>query len=167
MVKFPCVAQIVNTHGLRGEVKVIPLCDDPADLKAIGEFCDESGKPFLKLKSLRGAGNVCICAFEGIGTIEEALSCKGKYLYAERERIPVAEGHSMICDLIGLPVVDAGNGRVYGKIKDVITGVASDIYVIDTENGEVLFPVVAEFVEKVDINDAVYIKPIPGFFSET
>ena len=164
MVKYPCVAQIVNTHGLRGEVKVIPLCDDPSDLKKIGEFCDEAGRPFLKLRSQRGAGNVCICAFDGISTVEEALRYKGKYLYADRERIPIAEGHSMICDLIGLPVRDAGTGKVYGKIKDVITGVASDIYVIDTEKGEVLFPVVGEFVEAVDINDAVSIRPIPGFF---
>ncbi|MBO4217175.1 MAG: 16S rRNA processing protein RimM [Clostridia bacterium] len=166
MVKFPCVAQIVNTHGLRGEVKVIPLCDEPSDLKKIGEFCDETGKPFLKLRSLRGAGGVCICSFDGIDTVEKALLYKGKYIYAERERIPVAEGHSMICDLIGLPVVDASTGRNYGRIKDVITGVASDIYVIDTDAGEVLFPVVSEFIEKVDESDAVYIRPIPGFFNE-
>ncbi len=164
MVRFPCVAQIVNTHGLRGEVKVVPLCDSPSDLKKIGEFCDEAGNPTLKLLSLRGAGNVCICLFEGIDTVEKALRYKGKYLYAARERIPVAEGHSMICDLIGLPVIDAGSGTNYGRIKDVITGVASDIYVIDTEKGEVLFPVVGEFIDRVDINDAVYIRPIPGFF---
>ena len=167
MVKYPCVAQIVNTHGLRGEVKVIPLCDDPSDLKKIGRFCTETGDPFLKLISQRGAGNVCICAFEGISTVEEALRYKGKYLYAERERIPVAEGHSMICDLIGLPVRDADSGKIYGRIKDVIMGVASDIYVIDTGKGEVLFPVVAEFVKNVDISDAVDIRPIPGFFDET
>ena len=164
MVKYPCVAQIVNTHGLRGEVKVIPLCDDPSDLKMIGDFLDETGRPFLKLKSQRGAGKVCICAFEGVSTVEEALLYKGKYLYADRDRIPVAEGHTMICDLIGLPVKDADTGREYGKIKDVIVGVASDIYVIDTGSGEVLFPVVAEFVDRVDINDGVTIRPIPGFF---
>ena len=78
----------------------------------------------------------------------------------------VDEGAYFIADLIGLDVVDADSKCKYGKIKEVINRGASDIYVIKTNKGEVLFPAVDEFIDSVDVECAVYIRPIEGMFDD-
>ena len=84
----------------------------------------------------------------------------------DREDFVIEEGAYFVADIIGLPVIDADSGRVYGRVKDVTDSPASRLYVIDTPAGEVLLPGVKEFVKKVDTESGVYITPIPGFFGD-
>ena len=65
-------------------------------------------------------------------------------------------------NLIGLPVIDVNTKEEYGKLKDIINRGASDIYVIDTANGERMMPAVDEFVKEVDVNKAIFVAPIEG-----
>ena len=51
-----------------------------------------------------------------------------------------------------------------GKLKEVINRGASDIYVVKTSSGEVMIPVVDEFIDRVEVGKAVYVRPIPGMF---
>ena len=74
--------------------------------------------------------------------------------------------NSLFADLLGLPVIDNNDGKVYGKIKDVINRGASDIYVISTPAGERMMPVVDEFVKKVDTESGVYVEVIPGLLTD-
>ncbi|MBR6602659.1 MAG: PRC-barrel domain-containing protein, partial [Clostridia bacterium] len=83
-----------------------------------------------------------------------------------REDIPLAEGAYFLADLEGLPVVDFESGKNYGTLREVINRGASDIYVIDTPDGERMMPAVAEFVKKIDIETAVYVSPIPGMLED-
>ena len=102
----------------------------------------------------------------GIESREDAFAYRGRVLYLHRSDIPLARGAVLLADIIGLPVIDADSGRVYGRVKDVTDSPASRLYVIDTPAGEVLLPGVKEFVKKVDTESGVYITPIPGFFGD-
>ena len=89
---------------------------------------------------------------------------KNKIIYASRDDIELEEGDFFIADLVGLPVIDADSGKEYGKLTDVINTGASDIYVIKTPTGEAMMPAVDEFVEEIDLDKGIFVKPIEGMF---
>ena len=167
--KFLECAIIINTHGVRGNVKLESLCDSPevlADLKRV--FVKEGGS-YREIKVLHTSifKSFVLADLEGINDMDAAAAMKNTTLYAAREDFDLEEGDYFIVDLIGLDVVDVDNGTKYGVVKDVINRGSSDIYVIKTENGERMMPAVDEFVKKVDIDGgAVYIKPIAGLLSD-
>ena len=97
---------------------------------------------------------------------DKAMALKVKTLYAAREDFKLKKGDYFIVDLIGMPVIDNKNGKVYGEISDVINRGASDIYVVKTESGERMMPAVAEFVKKVDVERGVFVEVIPGLLSD-
>ena len=98
--------------------------------------------------------------------MDKAIALKGTMLYASREDFELEEGDYFIADLLGLPVIDNIDGKVYGKIKDVINRGASDIYVITTPTGERMMPVVDEFVKRVDTESGIYVEVIPGLLTD-
>ena len=53
---------------------------------------------------------------------------------------------------------------MYGKLSELINRGASDIYVVKTESGEVMIPVVDEFVDRVEVGVGIFVRPIPGMF---
>lgn len=166
--KYLVCGKIVNTHGIAGEVRVENYCDTPEVLSSFKNVYFKKGEIYTKKKVNRSfvSKNAVVMKLEGVDNIDLAQSLRGTELYAAREDIPIEEGAYFIADLIGLEVIDAENGRVYGKIVDVINRGASDIYVINTKNGEVMFPAVPEFVDRTDIERAVYINPIEGMFED-
>ena len=90
---------------------------------------------------------------------------KGKLLFAKREDFGLPDGEYFIAELIGCEIVDATDGEKYGELKDIINYGASDIYVIDTADGEKMMPAVDEFVKEIDYdNGRIYVSVIPGMF---
>ena len=87
-------------------------------------------------------------------------------LYAKRDDIQIPAGSYFISDLIGLPVTDARTKEIYGTLTEILDNPANQIYRIQTKHGEVLFPVVREFIDHIDPNVSIFIKPIPGFFEK-
>ena len=161
--------KIVNTHGVRGDVKCECWCDDlevmTEDLSVI--YCKKGSEyiPYEITKASAFKGMVLL-HLKGIDTFEAANSLRGEIVYAAREELPIEEGANFIADLIGLAVIDANTGKVYGKLKNVLDAAAGQLYEIATENGVVLLPVVQEFVKEVDTEKGIFITPIPGFFDE-
>ena len=171
MKQFIEIGKIINTHGVKGAVKVEPWCDTPAVLSKMKRvyFAPKvSGDGFAETTVLSGSvqKDKVLLTLDGIDTVDAAIALKNTVIYANRDDIPLKKGSFLIADLIGLDVIDAKSGKCYGAIKDVINRGASDIYVIKTQHGEVLFPAVDEFVVSVDIEKAVYISPIEGMFDD-
>ena len=161
--------KIVGTHGVRGEVRIESYCDTPEVITKLPTllFRDGAGN-FTARKVTRafvGRGQAVV-ALEGVSDMDAAILLKNTVVYAKREDIPLEEGAVFIADLIGLPVIDADTGRVYGEIRDVRQMPSSDMYTVKTRTKEVLFPVVEEFLDRVDTETGVYIRPIPGFFDD-
>ncbi len=159
---------IINTHGVRGDVKLESLCDSPEVLAELTRvFVLENGKyREIEVKRASVFKQFVLATLDGIDDMDKAAAMKGTTLYASRDDFLLGEGDYFIADLIGLPVIDNVDGKVYGKIKDVINRGASDIYVVQTPTGERMMPVVEEFVKRVDVESGVYVETIPGLLSD-
>ncbi len=161
-------AIIINTHGVRGDVKLESLCDSPevlADLKRV--FVLENGR-YREIKVIHTSifKQFVLASLEGVTDMDQAAAMKGTTLYASRDDFELEEGDYFIADLIGLPIIDVENGKTYGTVKEVINRGASDIYVVKTPNGERMMPAVEEFVKNVDLDKGIFVKTIPGLLSD-
>ena len=152
--KYLECATVINTHGVRGDVKLESLCDTPAVLAGLKRVYFLEGGEYKEIKVLHASvfKSFVLAALEGIDDMDKAMAQKGKTLYAAREDFKLKKGDYFIVDLIGLDVIDNVSGTVYGKITDVINRGASDIYVVKTASGE---GVVASIRNTLDTNDAV------------
>ena len=101
---------------------------------------------------------------KGITDMDMALALKNYTVYANRKDFHLEDGEYFIADLIGILVIDADTDKIYGKVKELINRGASDIYVIETPNGEVMIPAVDEFIINVDIQKGLFVRPISGMF---
>lgn len=155
--------KIINTHGVRGTLKLESWCDTPAVLAGLARIWRKKGEEFLPLNVRRTSifKQFVLAEIEGIDDLDAAMAMKGTVVYAAREDLDPGEGF-FIADLIGLPVKNAASGEIYGILTDVINRGAQDIYVIDTPVGERMMPAVEEFVRRIDLDEGIFVLPIPG-----
>ena len=152
--------KIVNTHGITGEVKVIPWCDEPEFLLDFDTFYLD-GSP-VKVLSARVHKNSVLLTLEGISTINDAMKLKDKILWIDRKDADLPEGRHFIADLMGLEVRDASTGTVLGVITDVLTPPAHEVYVVKGAQ-EHLIPAVDEFVLETNVEDGyLWVRLIEG-----
>ena len=157
--------QIVGTHGVRGEVRVQPWCDSPevfASLKTL--YWDAAGTQPVRVKS-RVHKNLALAKIEGVDTVQDAALLRGRILYLDRRDLDLGDRY-FIQDLVGLAVVDAESGTVYGELTDVSNTGANDIYHMRTPDGkEILIPVIPDIIRQVDIDGGrIAICPMKGLF---
>ena len=161
--------RVCNAHGVRGLLKAEAWCDSPKVLAMQKRifFAEKDGN-MKECKVTRGsvASGFVLLGLEGIETREDAIALKNKVFYLKREDIPVPEGAYLIADLIGLPVIDIDSGRRYGTVADITEVPRGQMYTIQTESGEVLFPAVKEFLKDIRPDEGIFIRPIPGFFED-
>jgi len=136
--------KIVNTHGVRGEVKIVPWADSAAFLQDF-ETLYIDGAP-VKLLSSRVHKHMLIAKLEGVSTIEGAIALKNKLVTIRRADAQLPPGDFFIQDILGLPVIDETDASL-GTLKEVLPRPAADVYVIVTEGGtERLVPDVPAFI---------------------
>lgn len=165
--QFLPVLLVHNTHGVHGELKCSLLCDDVSAIKNVKTvYTAENGAEAFSVRSLRGAKPFFLLSLVSIDTLQKAEPLKAKMLYAKRDDIQIPAGSYFISELIGLPVTDARTKEIYGTLTEILDNPANQIYRIQTKHGEVLFPVVREFIDHIDPNVGIFIKPIPGFFEK-
>ncbi|MBP3747793.1 MAG: 16S rRNA processing protein RimM [Ruminococcus sp.] len=157
--------KIVTTHGIRGEVKIMPYTDSPDllcefDRLFIGRNHDE-----IIVERARVFKNTVIAKLEGVDTPEAAEKLRNKLLYMHRDDLELDEGTYFIQDLIGLEVRDADSDKVYGKITDVMQTGANDVYVIKGDEREYLVPAIADVIISTDVDEGfMTIRPLDGLF---
>lgn len=161
--------KIVTTHGIKGEVKLYPWCDDPDmfyDIETI--YLDSKGTNPVKLQGVRYAKNMPLLKLEGFNSIEEASKLRDKIVYVHRDDIPMEEGEYLIQDLIGLKVIDADKDTVYGELTQVSPTGANDVYHIRFADGkERLIPAIPQVVLEIDLESNVMkIRPLEGLFDD-
>lgn len=142
---------INNTHGLRGEVKVICYCDSPSFFEGFSRVWIEGREYRLEQVRYQKAG--LILALEGITSLEQAEKLKQKIIWADRQEIvdQLEEGRFLISDLVGLPVYEQED--YLGDLKDVLQTGANDVYIVATKTGrELLLPVIDQVVESIDLD---------------
>jgi len=165
------IGQIVNTQGLKGEVKVMPFTDDINrfdDLKKIYVEIN-SNKELLNIEKVRYVKNMVILKFKGKDRIEDIEKYKGKYIFIdETDKLDLPEDTFYISDLIGLDVIDNSNNNSIGKIVDIFSTGSNDVYVVKSEDGkEILLPAIKQVINNIDlINKKVIVNLIEGLLWE-
>jgi len=153
--------EIVNTHGVRGEVKINPWCDSADFLLDFDKFYVD-GKA-IDVMSARVHKNCVLASLKGVNDINAAMALRGKTISINKSDIELEEGQYFISDLIGLEVYDTESETVVGRISDVLNLPANDAYVVRDGAEEYMIPVVREFVLAVDLDaKRVTVKLIPG-----
>lgn len=160
------VGQIVSTHGIMGEVKINPWCDNQEMLCKFSKFyLDKKESEILEVVRSKPYKNVVLVKFKGIDSINETEKIIKKILFVNREDIKIEEGSYFIQDLINIDVLDIDTGIVYGKLKDITKTGANDVYHVDNfeKNKIYLIPAIKDVIIKTDIEDnKMYIRPLKG-----
>lgn len=163
--EFLEIGKIINTHGVRGEVKIDPWCDSPEDFYGIKRVYLADKTEFSVGNPRIINGKFILCSLSGIKTVDDAVKYKNKVLFVKREDLDIPEDAVLICDILGLPVIDKNTGKVYGKLTDVLQYTCQEVYEITCESGEkVLIPNVPAFIAERDLENGIFITPIDGFF---
>lgn len=165
--KFLEIGQIVNTHGLKGEMRVDPWCDSPEFLCEFDVIYLKDGS-VLNITQSRPHKNVAIIKVKGIDTIEQADEMRKTVLYIDRDDVELDEGAYFVQDIIDCDVVNVDTNQNYGRVTDVIKTGANDVYEVTDNNGQVsLIPVIDDVVISTDIDNGVIgIKPMKGLFND-
>ena len=159
MHKMLCVGEIVNTHGIRGELKTIPLVDNEKDLLDYKFFFIEDKK--YESESVRFHKDFALIKLKGIDDMDMAEKLKGKFLELPREELkPLPEGSYYICDLIGLKVIDESIGEL-GIINEVFNTGSNDVYVVEYKNKPLCIPVLDGVVKEVDLDNNIMTVILP------
>lgn len=145
------IGKIVAPHGVRGDVRIVPLTDFPDrfyDLQDV--FVDEVGQ--LKLESARQHKKFILLKFAEIDSINDVERLRGKLIKIKREDVvKLPEGQYYIFDIIGLNVFTE-EGNLLGTITDVLQPGSNDVYVVKQQDqSELLIPAIKEVVKKIDI----------------
>ena len=153
--QFLETGQIVNTHGVKGEVKVVPWADSPDYLKQFHTFY-LGDKPLNTLSDRVDKTNLLI-RFEGLDTVEQAMKLKGKTLCVHRSDAKLPAGRHFLADLMGLEVLDAATGDKLGTVENILTPPAHNVYVIGGGAKRYMIPAVPAFVAETNVEGG-YIK---------
>lgn len=144
--KYLEAGKIVSTHGIHGEIKLLPWADSPEFLLPFRTFY-LPGNRAVTVESSRVHGSCVLLKLEGIDTPEAAGALKNQILSISREDAALPKDKIFIADLIDLPV--RAKGVEIGRIKEVLTMPSSDVYVIRGEH-EYMIPAVKAFVPEID-----------------
>ena len=166
MLEYLTIGTIVNVHGVRGEVKVIPETDDPNRFKKLKKVILVSGgaRKEVQVRWVKISNKFVILKLEGIDDRDTANHLRGTELEIERkDAVRLPEGSYFIGDLIGCTVVEE-DGNVLGKVNDVIPGAGCDVYDVYDENGKnIMIPALADVILKVDVEACVItVRLLPG-----
>ena len=149
--RFIEAGEIVNTHGVRGEVKIMPWTDTPEFLRAIKTLYID-GKP-VRVVAARVHKGAVLASLEGVQDVNAAMRLKGKRVLIDRSDAKLEPGRFFIQDIIGAHVV-TDSGEDIGTLTEVIDAPAGMIYVVNGKT-EHLIPAVPEFVLSTDADTGI------------
>lgn len=145
------VGKIINTHGIRGELKVQKTNEEPFN-RDNAFYIDDFDEPFY-IDYSRNQPGISFIKLKGFDNINDVLKFKNKYIrILEDDLYDLDSDEYFIKDLIDLQVYDMDDNLV-GKIVDVETYAANDIYIISTKDGIKSVPAVKEFIKEINLNE--------------
>ena len=166
MEKYLEIGQIVNTFGIKGQVKIVPFTDDITRYDELKEIYVEKKNELklIQIEQVNYKKNMVILKLKGIETVEEAEKLRNCYLKIDRKdakKLP--KDTYFIVDLLGLDVY-TDEGKLLGKVDDIYNAGSSDIYVIKDELGkQILLPAIKDVLKEVDLeNQKIIVHLIKG-----
>ena len=153
MAKEPYLeaGKILNTFGVRGEVKLDPWCDSAEFLKPLKTLYID-GAP-RAVASSRVHKGMLIVRFADVEDVNGAMLLKNKIVYFARSDVHLPKGRHFVADLLGAAVVDE-QGAEIGKLTEVLDMPAGQVYIVQGET-EHTIPAVPEFILDIDADGKV------------
>ncbi|MFT8871386.1 MAG: ribosome maturation factor RimM [Sporolactobacillus sp.] len=172
MTNWYFVGKLVNTRGIKGEVKVVSETDFPEQRFAEGAVLYVRQRDDGRYLPLTVAGHAvhkpfdCLF-FEGYDSIEAVEAFKGCDLFVPEEQLePLNEGEFYYHEVIGAEVYTE-EGRRLGMIKEILSPGANDVWVVKTSGKDVLLPYIADVVKAVDLaKRRITVHLIPGLIDD-
>ena len=154
------IGLIVRPHGIKGEVKLMPLTDDITRFKHLSEAYIEAAEGCYRKVSVTGAkvvpGDSVIVALEGINTMDEAEMLRNRYLCVDRAHaVKLPKDTYFVSDLIGCRVVSSSREEL-GKLIDVYETNANDVYVVQGER-RLSVPALKKLLDSVDVGSKLIV----------
>ena len=159
-LQFVVAGEIVTTHGIKGEVKVMCWLDDP-EMLCDFDRCVIDGKEY-EIEQCRVQKTCNLMKLSGIDTMDAAQTMRGKKIQLFREDID--EDVIFAAELIGVEVY--AEGQMIGKIREVLDYPGNSVYVVKGEH-EYMIPAVKAFILDTDIAaNRMEVKLIEGMRSD-
>lgn len=164
------IGQIVNTFGIKGQVKVMPFTDDITRFDYLKKIyiVNKKLRKEVEIEEVKYHKDMVLIKFKGLDKIEDVEIYKNCYLEIDRKDAkPLEEGEYYIVDLIGLDVI-TDEGQNLGKIDDIYNTGSNDIYVVKDDLGkQVLLPAIKEVIKEVDLdNKKIIVHIIEGLIDK-
>lgn len=153
------VGKVVNTHGIRGEVRVVPITDFVDERFQSGnELVIEKNHELIPVtvEKARPHKGMELVKFTGLDNINDVEKFRDCFLsVAEDQQDDLEDGQYYYRQIIGLDVVTE-EGRKLGKIKEIMSPGANDVWVVDREEKrDLLLPVIKDVIKKVDLDQHI------------
>ncbi len=143
--------QIVNTHGVRGEVRIQPWADEAAFLTRFRRFYIDGAA--VAVRSCRVHKEMCIASLAGVDDVDAAMALKNKIIFIDRDDARLPAGTVFLQDILGAKVVDE-DGSVLGVLDEIMPAPAASVLVVKGDR-EILIPDVPEFVLDKDADAGI------------
>jgi 16S rRNA processing protein RimM len=158
------VGEVTRAHGVRGDVRVVPLTDFPEHLLVLEEVVLVSGRTTrpARVERAEAAGQGVLMKFAGIDTLAEAQALRGATIQIpSTEAAPLPPGQYYTFQVVGLEV-RTPEGQVIGRLVDVLRTGSNDVYVVQPAQGrEVLLPAIDSVVCCIDIAAGTLVARLP------
>ncbi len=158
--------KIVNTHGVRGELKVVPWADDPGVFQNFETvFIDKTPYP---VRSVRFQGQNILLKLDGVNDMTAAEGLKNKIIFANRADFDLPDGTYFIADLIGITVIEDETEKELGTLTQVFSTGSNDVYEITFPDGKKKYiPAIKDCVRSTDLQaKQMRIHVMEGLFDE-
>ncbi|MDU4623974.1 MAG: ribosome maturation factor RimM [Enterococcus gallinarum] len=166
MTEFLNVGKIVNTHGIRGEVRVISQTDFPEERYRKGQrltlFRENKAPLELTVAGHRKHKNFDLLTFEGYPTINDVEPLRDGILKVSKDELSeLTENEYYYHEIIGLTVIDE-QARELGKIKEILSPGANDVWVVQRKGKkDALIPYIESVVKQIDLDKGEVLIEIP------
>ena len=144
------IGRVGAAHGIRGELRIIPLTDFPERFAALREVM--VGDELLHIESVKPQGKNFLMRFREYAVREDAQKLTGRHLTVARaEAAPLDEGEYYVFDIVGLTVYDEEDNEL-GTVENVLRTGSNDVYAVRSEDGrEILIPALRKVVRTIDV----------------
>lgn len=166
MDKEIVIGKIVAPHGVRGDIRIMPLTDRPEQFLNLSYLLLEDGRQ-LTVKAARFHKRMVLVSTKEITTMNDAELLRDKKILIRAEDLPpLEEGRFYVADLIGLPVFDE-EGKQLGTFKDSITTGSNDVYIVVVPGGkDLLIPALKIYVREINLQEKRIVVKLPEWTDE-
>ena len=144
------IGRVGAPHGIRGDLRIIPLTDFPERFTALREVM--VGDELLHVAHVKPQGKNFLMRFREYTVREDAQRLTGRLLTVARaEAAPLDEGEYYVFDIVGLTVYDEEDNEL-GSVENVLRTGSNDVYAVRSEDGrELLIPALRAVVQSIDV----------------